>query len=49
MMPSENTEKLESAPPVKRSSIVSDTFESWKASANARNGMPGTGTNAPKR
>ena len=49
MMPSENTEKLESAPPVKRSSMLMATPESSKEVAKSWNGMPGTGTYAPKR
>ena len=49
MMPSENTEKFDSAPPVNKSSIVMDTPESWNEFANSLNGMPGTGTYAPKR
>ena len=44
MMPNENTEKFESAPPVNKSSMVMDTPESWNESANSWNGMPGTGT-----
>ena len=48
-MPSENTEKFDNAPPVNRSSMVMDTPESWNEFANSLNGMPGTGTYAPKR
>ena len=48
-MPSENTLKLDSAPPVNRSSMVMDTPELAKELANSLNGMPGTGTYAPKR
>ena len=49
-MPSENTEKFDSAPPVNRSSMVMDTPPlSANALANSLNGMPGTGTYAPKR
>ena len=43
-MPSENTEKFESAPPVNRSSMAMDTPWSWNDVANWLNGIPGTGT-----
>ena len=49
MMPSENTEKFDSAPPVNKSSIVMLTPLAAKASENSLKGMPGTGTYAPKR
>ena len=45
MMPNENTEKFDSAPPVNRSSMVMDTpplSVNWVA--NSLKGMPGTGT-----
>ena len=49
MMPSENTEKFDSAPTVNKSSIVMLTPLAAKASENSLKGMPGTGTYAPKR
>ena len=43
MMPSENTEKCERAPPVNKSSMVIETPEFEKEFANSLNGIPGTG------
>ena len=43
MMPSENTEKFDNAPPVNRSIIVMDTPACENALANSFIGMPGTG------
>ena len=44
-------EKFDNAPPVKRSSMVIETcaLDAMKASASARNGIPGTGRYAPTR
>ena len=49
MMPNENTEKFDNAPPVNKSSIVMDTpptlsaFWLTNVVANSWNGIPGTG------